>query len=238
MNTHPARWALAVALAIGVASPPAVAETEKKIVAPAGPTVTKKVLSFGLAGVAFGQNLKDLTDAVGRLLDEDYKPLYAKVSPGVKMKQLDAALAEEKAAFTRSLVKYEGLTIDTGPLKGEHGHNTNEAKLLLTRKGTTHHFFLIHGKLWKVINEQRLGEKEPAGASFGDAVQKLTKDLGAGRARPADPTKGLPFAEVDWRDTTTHLRAMDRGPILALAYEELATLDNIVQLRAQKGFVK
>ncbi len=238
MNTPSACWALAAALAIGVASLPAVAETEKKVVAPAGPAITKRALSFGLVGVAFGQNLKDLTEAVGRLLDDDYKPLYAKVSPGVKMKQLDSALAEEKAAFTRSLVKYEGLTIDTSPLKAEHGHNTNEAKLLLTRKGTTHHFFLIHGKLWKVITEQRLGEQEPAGASFTDAVQRLTKDFGAGRARPADPTKGLPFAEVDWRDNATHLRAIDRGPILGLAYEELATLGNIVQLRAQKGPVK
>ncbi len=26
---------------------------------------------------------------------------------------------------------------------------------------------------------------------------------------------------------------MDRGPILGLAYEDLATLDNIIQLRAQ-----
>ena len=238
-----ALMALGLGLAAASASSDALADKKgknDKAAAPAAnePATAKKDISFDLAGVSFGQTVKQLTAAVEKMLDEDYKPLYAKVSPGVKMKQLDAALAEEKSAFGRSRIDFGKVptALDSGPLKGEFTYNNKESKLELTRKGVTYHFFLIQDKLWKIIAEKKLGEKEPAGKDFADAVTKLAKDLGAaGRVQAADAAKGLNFQEVDWKDSKTHLRVIDRGStIVGFAYEDLATLGNLAALRPNK----
>ena len=104
------------------------------------------------------------------------------------------------------------------------------------RKGVPVHFFFIQDKLWKLIFERKLGEKQPTGKDFADAVSKLAKDLGvAGRVQAADAAKGLHFQEVDWKDAKTHLREGDRGgDVAGFAYEDLATLGNLATLRANK----
>jgi hypothetical protein len=239
-----ALMALGLGLAAGSASSDALAQGKKKTdktAAPAAPTeapTAKKAISFDLAGVSWGQSVKALTEAVGKLLDEDYKPLYQKVSPGVKMKQLDSALAEEKSAFARSIIKFDKIPValDSGPLKGEYTYNNKESKMDLTRKGVTLHFFFIGDKLWKIMAEHKLGEKQPAGKDFVDAISKVAKDLGiVGRIQAADAAKGLNFQEVDWKDATTHLRMIDRGSDLVVkAYEDNSTLGNLTALRPNK----
>jgi hypothetical protein len=241
-------WCALLALGLGLAaagaSSDALADAPKKNTkaaapaAPAEPATSKKDLTFDLPGITWGQSVKLATAAVEKILDEDYKPLYAKVSPGVKMKQLDAALAEEKSTFARSRIDFGKIPValDSGPLKGEFTYNNKESKMELTRKGVTVHFFFIQDKLWKLIFERKLGEKQPTGKDFADAVSKLAKDLGvAGRVQAADAAKGLHFQEVDWKDAKTHLRVIDRGgDVAGFAYEDLATLGNLATLRANK----
>lgn len=240
-------WCAVMALGLGLAAAgapsDAMAQAKKgdKTAAPAAPTqapTAKKAISFDVVGVSWGQSVKAVTEAVGKLLDEDYKPLYAKVSPGVKMKALDAALAEEKSTFARSIIKFDKIPValDSGPLRGEFSYNNKEAKMDLTRKGLTLHFFFIQDKLWKIIAEHKLGEKQPAGKDFVEAITKVAKDLGvAGRVQAADAAKGLNYQEVDWKDASTHLRMIARGgDMLAKAYEDNATLGNLASLRVNK----
>ena len=242
-------WCALVALGLGLAaasaSSDALAADKKgkndKAAAPATPgeaATAKKTISYDLTGVTWGQSVKQLTEAVEKILDEDYKPLYAKVSPGVKMKQLDAALAEEKSAFGRSRIDFGKIPValDSGPFKGEYTYNNKEAKMEFTRKGITYHFFFIQDKLWKIYAERKLGEKEAAGKDFTDAVSKVAKDLGvAGKVHAADAAKGLMFAEVDWKDSKTHLRVVDRGSsLVAFVYEDSSTVASLPSLRTAK----
>lgn len=239
-------WCAVMALGLGLAaasaSSDALADKKGKndkaaAPAPTEPATSKKDIAYDMPGVTWGQTVKQVTAAVEKLLDEDYKPLYAKVSPGVKMKQLDAALAEEKSSFARSRIDFGKIPValDSGPLKGEFTYNNKEAKMELTRKGITFHFFFIQDKFWKLIAERKLGEKEPAGKDFADAVSKVAKDLGvAGRVRAADESKGLNYQEVDWKDAKTHLRMIDRFGMVAFAYEDNATLGNLATLRTNK----
>lgn len=227
--------ALGLGLIVASSSSDALAgPTKGNAAAPSEPATATKAIEFDLPGVAFGQSIAQTIEAVGKILDEDYKPLYQKVSPGVKMKALDAALAEEKAAFARSRIDFRKVpvTLDSGPLRGEYTYNNRESKLELTRAGTTWHFFFIRDTLWKVIAERKLGECEPAGKDFADAVSKVATNLGAvGRVQQPDGAKGRIFQEVDWKDAKTHLRLIDRGSIAGFAYEDLATLGNLATLR-------
>ncbi|MEZ4297942.1 MAG: hypothetical protein R3B70_23500 [Polyangiaceae bacterium] len=239
-------WCALLALGLGVAATSASSDAlaqkkgknDKAAPAPTGPAVAKKDIAHEMPTLTWGLSLKQLTEAVNKILDEDYKPLYKKVSPGVKMQQLDAALAEEKSAFARSRIDFGKIPValDSGPLKGEYTYNNKEAKLEFTRKGVKFHFFMIQDKLWKIIAERKVGEKEATGKDFADAVTKLAKDLGiAGRVQAADETTGLSYQEVDWKDSKTHLRVIDRGfGIAAFAYEDLATLAKLSTLRTGK----
>src|SRR4051812_7923866 len=57
---------------------------------------TKTAIKVTLSGISFGQSPKQVAEAIDRMLDEDYKPLYKEVQPGIRMKELDAQLAEDK----------------------------------------------------------------------------------------------------------------------------------------------
>jgi hypothetical protein len=240
--------ALGLGLAAAAASSDAHADAKKgkdKTAVPAvaaDPAVAKKTITYDLTGLTFGMSTKKVTEVIEKILDEDYKPLYAKVSPGVKMKQLDAALAEEKSAFARSTIKFEKVPValDSTAFKGEYTYNNKELKMDFTRKGVHYHFFFIQDKLWKIYAERKLGEKETAGKDFADAVSKLAKDLGvAGRVLAADEKAGRYLQEVDWKDTATHLRVVDRGSdLVAFVYEDLSTVGSLASLRVNKPAVK
>jgi len=207
--------------------------------APAGePALATKPITHELAGVTWGQSSAQVIEAVHKILDEDYKPLYAKVSPGVKMKQLDAALAEEKASFAGSRLDYSGLrrAADTDPWRTEYTYNNQESKLQLTRKGTTYHFFFIRDKHWKLIAERPLGANHSAGVSYTAGVAKTSADLGAaGRSLAASAEQGRLYPEADWRDATTHLRVIDRGAaVIGFGYEDRATLAILPSLRTHR----
>jgi hypothetical protein len=66
---------------------------------------------------------------------------------------------------------------------------------------------------------------------------KLTKAYGVpGRVREPDPAAGRPFTEIDWRDTSTEVRAIDwQIGKFGLAFQDAATVANLSSLRPNKS---
>ena len=199
---------------------------------------TKKAISLSFSGIGFGMNPKQLGDAIDKVLDDDYKPLYKEVQPGIKMRELDAQLAEDKDQFRRSRIDFGKLPtgMDAGPLRFEYSYNNKEAVLSFTRKGQLTYFFFIQERLWKIIEEKRLSDTHPLGKTYQDAVVKMSTDYGVpGRVQTPDNTTRL-SVEVDWKDANTHLRAIQRSDTsLAVAYEDNGTLANLASLRSNKA---
>ena len=106
-----------------------------------------------------------------------------------------------------------------------------------TRKGELTYFFFIQERLWKIIEEKKLAEGSPLGKNYQEAVVKLSTNYGVpGRVQATGSTSGA--VEVDWKDATTHLRAIQRGEAaLGLAYEDNGTLANLSSLRSNKPVV-
>lgn len=215
------------------AAPPAITVT---------PT-TKKPIVLMPAELKWGMNHKQVAEVVDKILDEDYKPLYQKVNPGVKMKALDAELGEAKSTFRRSRVDFGKIPtgVDASPLKGEYTYLNKESMLTLERGShPKRHFFFIQDKLWKVIDEYKLNESSSLGKTWQEAVIKLATKVygGAGRVLEADYSIGRNAMEVDWKDSLIHVRVIQRGDTaLALAYEDLGTLSNLASLRPNKPVV-
>lgn len=200
--------------------------------------IAKKSIALSPAGMAFGMSVKQVSEQIDKVLDDVYRPLYKQVSPGVKMKALDAALAEEKSTFRRSRIDFGKLPtgIDASPLKGEYSYLNKEAMMSFTREGRTRYFFFIQDRLWKIVDEHKLSETGPLGKDFKTATDKLAAVYGVpGRVLPADPSKGRMADEVDWKDTSNRLRAVRRGDSgIALITQELATEMNLATLRPNK----
>jgi hypothetical protein len=229
---------LTVGLMLAAAAPGADVHAKGKAEAPvADPPTTKKPISFTLTGIAWGQSPKQLADQIDRIIDEDYKPRYKEVQPGIRMKELDDQVAEEKAAFRRSRIDFGKLPtgLDGTPLKNEYTYNNKEALMSINRKGELTYFFFIQERLWKVIeNNKTLAEGSPLGKNYQEAVVKMSANFGVpGRVTPTGTTSGS--IEVDWKDSTTHIRAIQRSETsLALAYEDNGTLASLSSLRSNK----
>jgi hypothetical protein len=209
----------------------------KKEEAASEPPVVKKAIAMTWAGVSWSQSPKQVAEAIDKILDEDYRPLYKEVQPGIKMKELDAQIAEDKAAFRRSRVDFGKLPtgLDSTPLKGEYTYNNKEALMSITRKGDLTYFFFIQERLWKIIEEKKLSDTHPLGKTYQDAVVKMSTLFGVpGRVVPPDGTTHFAL-EVDWKDATTHLRAIQRGETaFGLGFEDNATVANLASLRPNK----
>ncbi|WP_437690695.1 hypothetical protein [Sorangium sp. So ce176] len=205
---------------------------------PADPPATKKTIALTPPGIQWGMSTKQVAAVIDKMLDEAYVPRYKATSPGVKMRALDAELAEEKSAFRRSRIDFGKLPtgIDATPLKGEYTYLNKESMMTLIRDGGKRHFFFIQDKLWKIIDEHALGEGNPRGKDFMSAVTKLASTFGLpGRVTPPDPDKGRYVTEVDWKDAATRFRAIERGDAeIAFAYEDLVTLSSLESLRPNK----
>ncbi|MDI1450723.1 hypothetical protein [Polyangium sp. 6x1] len=239
-------WAALLATTFGLAATvtPMVVEAQAKkkaAAAPAmtGPAVTKKPIALDPASIKWGMTTKQVGEAIDKQLDEEYKPLYQKVSPGVKMRELDAALLEEKNSFRRSKIEFGKLPValDSTPLRGEYSYLNKEWILTLSRKDKpTRHFFFIQDKLWKIIEEIKLAKGGPLGTNFQESAVKLSTQYGTpGRIIPPNPDLGWFATVIDWKDATTHVRLIERGETaIAIAYEDNATLQNIESLRPNK----
>lgn len=214
------------------AKPPAAAPVA------AEPPVAKKPMTIEPSGLGWGMDHNKVAAVYDKQFDEDYKPKYKAVSPGVKMKALDAALVEEKAVFRRSRIDFGKIPtgLDGTPLKGEYSYNNGESMMSVTRNGQTRYLFFIKGKLWKLVDEIKLAEGNPYGKDYQAAVVKLATTLGVpGRVLPPDPAKGRLAAEVDWKDGTSHIRAVQRtNTSFALILEDNVTLGQLASLRTNK----
>src|SRR5882724_252643 len=152
-------WLLAAGLFIGAgASTAAFAAGEGKPVAgkSAGrpPPMVKQPIQMTPPGLHFGMSSNELVELYEHVLDQDFVPLYKATPIGPKMKEVDAALAEQKSAFPRSEVVFGNLPtgIDNTPLKGEYNYKNNETMMSITRQGMTRHFFLQGKRVWKVYD--------------------------------------------------------------------------------------
>lgn len=234
---------LAAGLTTMAAVPAALAAggTPKKdaVAAPApdapAPSV-KKSIDFPIAGLAWGMSPKQVAAAIDKLIDDDYRPLYKETQPGVKMKALDAQVAEDKSQFLRGRIDFGTLPtgIDSTPLRGEYSYRNKEALMTFNRKGQATHFFFIQEKLWKVIEEMKLSDATPIGKSFQEVAIKLSAKHGIpGRVLAPDANRAS--MEIDWRDANTHLRVIQRSDTaVGLAYEDVGTVANLGSLRANK----
>jgi hypothetical protein len=201
----------------------------------ADPPLTSRAVALSPKGLAWGMTSKQLFEAYDHVIDEDHRAEYKTASPGVQMKRIDAQIAEEKSQIRRSRIDFGALptTVDATPLKGEYTYNNKESLLTVDRKGATRHLFLIQDRLWKIIDEHHLSDASPYGKDFQAAMVKLSALFGVpGRIQPPDPAKGQFVTVVDWKDSRSHLRAIERGDTqFALVYEDLDTLSRLASLR-------
>jgi hypothetical protein len=203
--------------------------------APTVPTLVPMMDSFKWG--ASPQDVINQHNNVGGILDKDYDPLLLKVQPGVQQKALEADRDNRKLAFQKTFLEFKDTPtgLDATALKTEYSYRNKEAVLWIERAGKKFYFFFIGGRLWKLYEEIPFDETGPLGKTYQEAITKLQTALGVqGRVRATDPSKGITTTTVDWQDATTHLRALDRGRIVAVVLEERNTLNNLVSLRANK----
>jgi hypothetical protein len=208
--------------------------------APGGDAPTVSSLAPMMEGFKWGQSPTDVTNMfnqTGGIIDRDFDKDLVKAQPGIQQKALEGERDNRKAAFVRSLIEFKNTPTgyDATPLKTEYSYRNKESLLMSDRLGKKRYFFFISNRLWKIYDEIAHDETSPLGATFKDSITLLQTNLGvAGRVRAADPSKGIIATTVDWQDATTHLRAIDRGRIVAIVLEERNTLNNLAQLRANK----
>lgn len=246
---HAAKWAMCLALGMGVASMAMLTSTDANskpkpatVVAPAAPVDPPMVKSQGgillsPQGIRFGMSETELVTLYESIIKEDFKPLYAKAQPGPAYNRVASAEAEAVAAFRNSRVPFDNLPtgVDSTPLRGEYSYRNQEMMMKITRKGVNRYFFFIKGKMWKFYDEVPLKENGPLGKDFAEARKKYDDAFRVlGRNVDAD-FKDRNYNEVDWQDANTHLRVIDRNITVGIVYEERATLNQLASLRTNKA---
>jgi len=234
-------WSVALAIGLGTAvlSVPVDADAQgKKSASTRSAPSAKKPIKIWPSTLAWGMSPKKVAKVYDKVIDGDFKNEYKKSSPGIQQQTLDAEVAEKKSAFRRSRIDFGKLPtgIDSTPLRMEYTYRNKEAMMSITRNGYTRHFFFIQKRLWKIVDERKVGGDAKWGKDFADTAKKLGNMYGKGRKLAVDSTVGRITEEVDWRDSTTHLRIAPRGPeLLYVVYEDNRTLETIDSLRTQKA---
>jgi len=218
--------------------PPKGGKPAKPPPAPTTPAKTSKIIAVSPSTITWGMSSSQVATVYDKVLDEEWKPKYKKVQPGNAMQALDAELAERKAEIRRSLIKFGEVPTgyDATPLKGEYSYGNKEAVMNVTRDGRERYFFFIQDKLYKVVDEHKLGEGKSWGKTFDEAAGKLKDYYGvAGRVREPDATNGLSLKEVDWSDGKGHLRASQRSDTaIGLIFEDETTVAALPGMRTNK----
>ena len=172
------------------------------------------------------------------IFDTDYNPTLAKMQPGVKMQALEAERENKKTALTATWVEFKDTPTgyDQTAIKDEFTYKNKESIMYVDRNGRRRFFFFIGDRLWKIYDEVALGEQGVMGKTFAEVVTKLNAQLGVGgRILAPDAAAGRTQTTVDWQDSATHLRAVDRGASnCGIVLEDRPTLGNLAQLRANK----
>jgi hypothetical protein len=191
------------------------------------------------------QQVIDAFNRPGGIFDDEYRPKLAHMQPGTQMQMVEADENNRRAALAGSYVHFDDdpLGFDSTPIHAEYTYHNNEGMLWVRRLGTkTFLFFFGPGgggdRFWKVYDEVPLRAGGPLGATFDDAVAKLTQ---AFNARPRMLQPGTTIPEVgrleaptaDWQDSTSHVRLIDRSDehLAGVVIEENSTRSRLVELR-------
>ena len=123
-------------------------------------------------GLRLGMMANDVVAIYNKVLDQDYVPIYKMTPIGPKMKEVDAALAEQKLAFPRarssSAPSPPG---DNTPLKDEYNYKNNETMMSISRQGVTRYFFFVGKRLWKIYDVLPLKKEGDMGACTRNALR-------------------------------------------------------------------
>jgi hypothetical protein len=226
-----------LALTIGLSLIAAEAGGKPKKKDAAEPPKVEQTIRVEPSSVSFGLAPKVVADAYDKEIDKEYGPEFDKVEPGTEMRRLEEKIQEDKNLIRRSYVALDAPPsgLDGSPFVGEFTYHNQEGVMRADRGGKKRTLFFIRNKLWKIIDVYSLGDKSKWGADFKAAVAKLESVTGIeGRALAAKPEDGRQFAEVDWADEKIHLRAINWGKKLAIAYVDRATEANLGVLRSHK----
>jgi hypothetical protein len=195
----------------------------------------EKELKWGLTH----QEVTDVYNLPGGLLDREYAPQLGRLQPGVEMTQLESDRDNRKVNFQRSYTPFQEVATgyDLTPIHSEYTYKNEEALQKIFKDGKARFLFYIKDHLWKIYDEVPLKADGPLGSSYQEAVTKLNALLGApGRVRRPDPSQGLERTTTDWQDARSHLRAVDRSEqhIVGVAMEDKSTLASLASLRSNK----
>jgi hypothetical protein len=195
-----------------------------------------------LDGIKWGTSHAELQKqftATGGVIWKDYDEKLAKARVGPEQTALEAEREQAKSAFGRSFIEFKDTPTgyDSTGIRAEYTYKNKESLMWIQRQGKKRYFFFINDRLWKVYDEVPLEEGGPMGKTFAEAVQKINGQLNAqGRTLQPDAAKGVLYPTVDWKDGTSHLRAIDRSNehLVGIAVEESGTLSNLAALRPNK----
>lgn len=209
---------------------------------PKGEAPQVATLGSFMEGLRWGMSHADVTKMfteTGGVIWKDYDEKLKKARVGPEQTALEAERERTKQAFARSFLEFKDTPTgyDATGIKGEYTYRNKESLMWIERKGKKRYFFFINDRLWKIYDEVPLAEGSAMGKSFQDAVAQLNGKLGAnGRMQAANPAKGLETTTVDWKDSSTHLRAVDRSGehVVGIAIEDNGTLNSLASLRANK----
>lgn len=197
---------------------------------------TQGVIQLVPEGMKWSMRRADIESLVDRFIDEDARESFKKTQPGPAMRDLEAKVAGQKAAFRRSYIDLTPgpLGLDASPIADEYSKGNGEALMSHVRgPGVRIWFFFINGRLWKTLEEVTLVEGGLYGKSLEDAALKLVDSVGGTlpRTTPADPDHGRYFVMNDWQDDVTHMRVWDRAGTLMVVREEKSTVGSLGNLR-------
>jgi hypothetical protein len=207
-----------------------------------GAKVTKGIPMPVFPGLKFGMSLEQVAKLNDKDLDGEYKKKFLAASPTQTL-AIEDEVRDKKGVFRRSRIEFLDTPtgIDQSALKGEYSYGNKEsmARMLARTRDDgkeipARNFFFFNDKLWKVYEEYKLGPKSNLGASFDQAVAKLTKVFGGPPQKvPADFKKGQSFDEAVWRDNEKVIRAIDRGDTLGMVFADKSIHDNLGKYRTR-----
>lgn len=228
---------LALSLILGSAfASAAAAKPTAKPAASVAPKDAPTVAGLGSFndGYRFGMTRAELARTVvghGGLIDKDYDPQLRKAAPGVQQRALEAERDAMKRAFERDAIEFNATPsgLDSGALAKEYTYGNREAVMILQAQGKKRYYFFIQDRLWKVYDEVILGGPAALGATFAEIDAKLSTKFAVHPRRGTEAG----YSQIDWQDSTTHLRVVDRSSerIVGIVVEDKATLARLPQLR-------
>ncbi len=219
----------------------------------------KTAPTVALEGFRWGSSKREVLEVYtrgGGIIDQKYDPQLRTVSPGARMQAIEAQREEERVLasqlFTEFDDKHTGYDATFLWKSREYSYANGESLLELRTglglgaiDGRLRRFFFFFGgkgdgqRLWKLYEELPLGVNSPFGTDFQDAVNKLAATFGVmGRLRTAGQGDGVVSTQIDWQDDVVHVRLVERPDapnVVTFVLEDRRTLENLAQLRSNKG---